>query len=128
MKIFKEIVYLPGFKKDLKKLAKRFRTIQEDLDNLIKYELALYHKKGIDNKGIFPISGLGIQCPQKIYKVKKFASRSIKGKGVYTGLRLIYTYYEDKDRVELIEIYFKGNKENEDRERIKQYCKKIVKS
>ncbi len=126
MKAFREVTYLPEFEKDLKKLAKKFKTIQEDLDNLIKYQLKLYHKIGTDNKGIFPISGLGTRCSQKIYKVKKFASRSIKGQGVHTGLRLIYTYYKDKDRVELIEIYFKGNKENEDKKRIRQYCTKVV--
>jgi len=126
VKIFREVTRLPEFEKDLKKLAKRFKTIQEDLDNLIKSQIKLYHKIGTDNRGIFPMSNLGIQCPLKIYKIKKFTSRSIKGKGVHTGLRLIYAYYEDKDRVELIEIYFKGDKDNEDKERIKQYCKEVM--
>ena len=124
MKIFKKITRLPEFEKDLKRLKKRFKTIEEDLDNIIKYELKLYHKLGIDNGGIFRISGLGIQCNQKIYKVKKFASRSIKGKGAKTGLRLIYAYYKDEDKIELIEIYFKGAKDNENKERIKKYCKR----
>ncbi len=43
------------------------------------------------------------RLPEFEKDLKKFTSRSIKGKGVHTGLRLIYAYYEDKDRVELIE-------------------------
>lgn len=123
MKIFEEVRQLPEFDKDLKKLKKRFMTIEGDLDTLIKTELALYHKLGIDNNGIFEIADLNIPNP-KIYKVKKFACRSLKDKGVKTGLRLIYAHYEDKNIVELEEIYYKGDKENEDRERIYKYYKK----
>jgi mRNA-degrading endonuclease YafQ of YafQ-DinJ toxin-antitoxin module len=123
VKIFEEVRQLPEFDKDLKKLKKRFMTIEGDLDTLIKTELALYHKLGIDNNGIFEIADLNIPNP-KIYKVKKFACRSLKDKGVKTGLRLIYAHYEDKNIVELEEIYYKGDKENEDRERIYKYYKK----
>jgi hypothetical protein len=31
--------------------------------------------------------------------------------------------FDEKDKIELIEIYYKGDKENEDRERILQYYK-----
>jgi len=54
VKIFKEIVLLPEFKKDLKKLLKRFRTLEDDLDNFIKTELNLYHKLKIEV--LLPIS------------------------------------------------------------------------
>ena len=40
------------------------------------------------------------------------------GKGAQTGIRVIYAYFEENDRIEFIEIYYKGDKENEDRERI----------
>jgi len=39
-------------------------------------------------------------------------------KGVHSGIRVIYAYHEAEDKIELIEIYFKGDKENEERERI----------
>ena len=58
MKIFKEIVLLLEFEKDLKRLLKRFRTLEDDLDIFIKTELNLQNKLGIDNKGIFQIPGL----------------------------------------------------------------------
>jgi mRNA-degrading endonuclease RelE of RelBE toxin-antitoxin system len=114
---FREIVRRPEFERDLKKLRKRFRTIDEDLERLIKHQIFLFHKIGIDNRGSFQIPGFPFQDP-KIFKVKKFACKALKGRGANTGLRLIYAYFEDADRVELIEIYFKGDKENEDKERI----------
>ena len=118
-KIFKNIVHLSEFEKDKKKLLKRFRTLDEDLDNFIKVQLKLFHKLGIDNNAVEQISDLGIDEP-KIYKVKKFACKSLKGKGVQSGIRIIYSYYEKLDKIEFVEIYYKGDKENEDRDRIKR--------
>jgi len=122
MKIFSKILRNPEFEKDMKKLCKRFKTLEDDLRIFIEKELNLYHKLRIDNKGIFPIPNLQIECPQ-VYKAKKFACRSLKGKGVHSGIRVIYAYFEEDDKIELIEIYYKGNKENEDRSRILKYYK-----
>ena len=66
MKIFGEIAHLAEFDKDFEKLSKRFRTLEEDLKVFISTQLNLYHKQGIDNKGVLPVSGLGIAAP-KIY-------------------------------------------------------------
>ena len=120
MKIFHEVSRLPEFEKDIKKLLKRFKTLEDDLEIFIKNELNLYHKLKIDNKGVFQVPGLKIEIP-KIYKAKKFACRSLKGKGVQSGIRVIYAHFEEKDKIELIEIYYKGVKENENRERILKY-------
>jgi hypothetical protein len=114
---FKEITRLPEFKRDMKRLLKRFRSLEADLDNFIKTELKLFHKLGIDNKGIVQMAGLGFQSP-KVYKGRKFACRALKGKGAHSGIRVIYAYFEENDRIELVEIYYKGDKENEDRKRI----------
>lgn len=117
MKIFNEVCRLPEFENDLKKLIRRFKTLEDDLNTFIEKQLNLYHKLEIDNKGIFQITGLPIESP-KIYKAKKFACRSLKGKGAQSGIRVIYAYFAEADKIELIEIYYKGDKENEDRERI----------
>ena len=119
-KIFHEISRLSEFEKDIKRLLKRFKTLEDDLRVFIEKELNLYHKLKIDNKGVFQISGLQVESP-KIYKAKKFACRSLKGKGIQSGIRVIYAYFEEKDKVELIEIYYKSDKENEDRMRILRY-------
>ena len=104
----------------MKRLLKRFKTLEDDLNIFIEKQLILYHKLNIDNKGIFQIADIQIGNP-KIYKAKKFACRALKGKGVQSGIRVIYAYFEEKDKIELIEIYYKGDKENEDRERILKY-------
>lgn len=115
-KIFNEIRRLDEFDKDLKRL-KKFHTLEDDLEIFIKKQLQLFHKLHIDNRGIFLIANLGISYP-KIYKAKKFACKSLKGKGAESGIRVIYAYFENEDIIELVEIYYKGDKENEDRERI----------
>jgi len=127
-KIFNEVKRLVEFKKDLKRLSKKFRTLETDLETFIQNQLNLYHKLRIDNRGILQISDLGISYP-KIFKAKKFACRSLKGKGVASGIRVIYAYFEQEDVIELVEIYYKGEKENEDRNRLlrnyrdrKVYC------
>lgn len=115
--IFNKIRFLPEFERDLKKLIKRFVTLEDDLNLFTEKQLKLFHKLGIDNKGIVQISKLDIEFP-KIYKARKFACRSLKGKGSATGIRIIYAYFENEDCVEFIEIYYKGDNENEDRDRI----------
>ena len=90
------------------------------MDNFINVQLKLFHKLGIDSSAVEHISDLGINEP-KIYKVKKFACKALKGQGVQSGIRIIYSYFSKiADRVEFVEIYYKGDKENEDRDRIKR--------
>lgn len=114
---FSEVRRLPEFEKDFKKLLKKFRTLEGDLKNFIETQVKLLHKLGVDNKGCVRISGLGISYPE-IYKARKFACKSLKGKGAASGIRIIYAYYKKEDIIEFIEIYYKGDKANEDRNRI----------
>ena len=123
-KLFSEIRRLEEFKTDIKRLLKKYRTLEEDLSIFIEAQLKVYHKQKRNNGGVFRISNLGIENP-KIYKAKRFACKSLKGTGVRSGIRIIYAYYEEEDTIEFIEIYFKGDKDNEDRERILKYYKKI---
>jgi mRNA-degrading endonuclease RelE of RelBE toxin-antitoxin system len=117
---FKHIEQLDKFKKDLKKLLKRFPSLQEDLDSLVRAQLTAYHKFNVDSQGVFAIENLAIPYP-KVFKLKKFACKSLKGKGVHSGIRVIYAYFPIEDRIEFIEIYYKGDQEMEDRERIRGY-------
>ena len=122
MGTFNETSPLPEFDRDTRRLLKRFKTIEDDLEIFIEKQLILYHKLKIDNKGIFQITGLPVENP-KVYKAKKFACKSLKGKGVQSGIRVIYAYEEEKDKIVLIEIYFKGDKANEDIKRILEYLR-----
>ncbi len=122
MGAFIEASRLPEFERDIRRLLKRFKTIEDDLEIFIEKQLFLYHKLKRDNRGIFQITGLPVGCP-KIYKARKFACKSLKGSGVQSGIRVIYAYHEGKDKIMLIEIYFKGDKANEDKERILEYLR-----
>jgi hypothetical protein len=119
-KIFIDIRELTEFRIDFKRLVKKFSTLNDDLKTFIANQLKLTHKLNIDNKGVVRIADLGIEYP-KIYKARKFSCKALKGKGAASGIRIIYAYYEKEDSIEFIEIYYKGDKENEDRERIFKY-------
>lgn len=97
--------------------------MEDDFVIFFRAQVFLFLKKSVDNKGIISIPNLGIEYP-KIFKARKFACRSLKGRGVRSRIRVIFAYYPDKDRLDFIEIYFKGDKENEDKKRImKHYYK-----
>ena len=117
---FSRIQKLSEFEKDLKKLIKKHKSLDEDLKIFIEYQLELFHKQGIDNGGIVQIPGLGFEHP-KVFKARKFACKYLRGKGGNSGIRVIYAYFTAEDRIEFIEIYFKGKKVNEDKERIKKH-------
>jgi len=114
---FSQIIYSNEFNKDFKKLTKKYPSLEEDLKTCITIQLKLFHKLNIDNNGIFQISGLGFEQP-KIFKIKKFACKSLKGTGNRSGIRIIYAYFEDINKIEFIEIYHKNKKELEDKKRI----------
>jgi hypothetical protein len=100
----------------LKKLLKRFKSLDKDLELFEKVQLVLFHKHGLDNGGIVRIDGLG-QGTLPIFKARKFACRSLKGKGVLSGIRVIYSYCSESDQIQYIEIYFKADQELETRTR-----------
>jgi mRNA-degrading endonuclease RelE of RelBE toxin-antitoxin system len=105
------------FKKDLKKLLKRFRSLNEDLETVKKAVIELRHLKNIDNLATFEIPGFNSEM-NTFWKIRKFACKSLKGSGVKSGIRVIYCWQERGKVILFLEIYFKGDKENEDRSRI----------
>ena len=109
-----------GFDKDLKRLLKKFRTLEDDIEVAKKNAIELFHLLEIDNNSIELIPSF---CSDKlkICKIKKFACRAMKGRGVQSGIRIIYAYCVATKTVDFIEMYFKGESESEDRERINWY-------
>ncbi len=110
------------FQKDFKKLSKRFKSLEEDFELAKKAAIELYHIQKINNLSVFPIQGF---CTEEIQvcKIKKFACKALKGRGSKSGIRVIYAFHSNNLKIDFIEIYFKGDKENEDSERIKEYLK-----
>ncbi len=110
----------PKFQKQFNRLQKKFPTLAEDLETAKINAIELYHVKGIDNQSVSPMSGYCVEGVQ-VYKLKKFACQALKTKGVRSGIRIIYAYRTAGPRVEFIEIYFKGERPGEDKDRIRQY-------
>ncbi|OGY84586.1 MAG: hypothetical protein A3F54_05785 [Candidatus Kerfeldbacteria bacterium RIFCSPHIGHO2_12_FULL_48_17] len=112
----------PEFQKDFKRLLKKFKSLVDDLELAKIAAIEFYHVKKINNLSIFPIQGF---CTEEIQvcKIKKFACKALKGRGSKSGIRIIYAFHYQSCKVDFIEIYFKGEKENEDRERIQEYLK-----
>ncbi len=104
---------IPAFKKEFKRLFKKHKTLDDDFKKFKKVLLAA--PTGIGKNFII------IHSSSKIKLVKAhLACRALRNNHL---LRVIYCYFEQEQRIEFIELYFKGNKENEDRERIKEYLK-----
>lgn len=107
-----------GFKHNLKKLLKRFRSLEDDLKVNKQYNIELFHCKEIDSKSIFEIQGIGNTDILKFFKIKKFQCKSLKGRGARSGIRIIYAYFPAEQEIVFLEIYFKTEQESESRERI----------
>lgn len=108
--IFNELL---EFQKDLKSLLKKYRTLNDDLD-VVKRVLEVLP----DERPPFSFRIDNIGLDTCVIKVKKIACKSLKGRGVNSGLRLVYAYYPDEQKITLIELYHKSNKDSEDRDRI----------
>ena len=104
---------LSEFQRDLKYLLKKYRTLNDDLD-VVKKVLEVNPDERPPFS--FRIDNLGIETC--IIKVKKIACRALKGKGVNSGLRLIYAYFKEDQKIIFIELYHKNDQENENRVRI----------
>lgn len=113
-----------GFDKDLKRLLKKFRTLEDDIEVAKKNAIELFHSLKVDNNSVELIPNF---CSDevKICKIKKFACKVLKGRDVQSGIRVTYAYYVSTHTVDFIEMYFKGESENKNKERIKEYLSSL---
>jgi hypothetical protein len=107
MKIFYQ---LPEFEKELKKLAKKYPTLPDDIDDI--KPILLESKTGIGKNFTIIASYENIQIVKVRILCESLRARTI---------RLIYAYHADKIEFMYLEVYFKGKKENEDQDRISDY-------
>ena len=104
---------LPEFQKELKQLAKKYKSLSGDLQEFCR---------------VVSVNPFGsskhckvITQTEKLFIIKsRFFCRYLKG----SSLRIVYAYIERKEKIEFIELYYKGDKENENSERTKEYLKK----
>lgn len=105
---------LPEFDREKKKLAKKFRTIDDDLVTFEK--LIRQFPTGI-GKNFTILHDTG---DVKMVKAR-LACKALRN----NSLRVIYAYHENTITFVYIELYFKGSKENENVLRVQEYLKKL---
>lgn len=112
-----QIKKLPEFEKEFKKLLKKYPSLENDFSD---FEKALV----MDPRDHIPISWSWENKKVEFYKVKKFRCQSIARQSVNSGIRIIYSYLEEENLIELtyIEIYHKNRPDkNHNVERIKGF-------
>ena len=105
------------FEKDLKNLSKKYRSLPDDLAEFKKVLTKFPQGTGKHFALLHNAEEV------KIMKARLFC-RYLRG----SSLRVIYAYHSETDTIEFIrfiELYFKGNKEREDQNRINLYLKSI---
>lgn len=112
------------FEKQIKKLIRKYRSLEEDLEIVKKYAIEAFHIENKDNEAVELVPKFDRKTVQ-IYKIRKFACKALKGKGVRSGIRVIYAFYPEKFEVEFLEIYFK---ERDDSDMNYEFIKKILKN
>ena len=123
----KKIKYeeLKSFQRQYKKLRKKFPTLDDDIEVAKKNAIEVFHLQDIDNYSIKVMS----KIPGKnlsICKLRKFACKSLKGRGSMSGIRLIYAFHTVTLTVTLIEIYYKQDQATEDQELIKAWIRSFI--
>lgn len=109
-----------NFVKWLKQLLKKFRTLEEDIETAQKFAIELLLLRSLDNRSIELVPSFDWETV-RIFKVRKFSCRSLKGKWAQSGIRIIFAYFPDRQEVEYLEIYYKADQENMDYDFAKEY-------
>jgi len=102
----------PEFEKELKKLAKKYRSLPKDLKDL--EEVLVARPTGMGKNFTIVHSAESVKIVKARLACESLHDRSI---------RIVYAYHDSTFEFMYIEIYFKGDKENEDRGRIEEYLK-----
>ena len=107
---------LPEFQKELERLSRKYKSLLND----VKEFSSVISAVPLGNSKHFNI----ITQVEDLYIIKaRLFCKYLKG----SSLRVIYAYFEQDQRVEFVELYYKGDKINEDRDRIRKYLKTFEK-
>ena len=113
-------ICLAEFEKDFKALQKRYRTLTEDFETFKKFTIETFYEMNVPSTAFHPIEGF---CGKNYTanKVQKFACKSLPGRGNQSGIRIIFVWRKETRTVTFVEIYFKGDKSEENRKRLKEF-------
>lgn len=104
------------FTREYDRLYKRFPSLDRDIEKVKKFLVRYPEGSGGKNWNIL----------HRTERVIVFKTRLACMYLRRSALRLVYAYLPNKNHIDLIEIYFKGDKENEDRQRIKEYLERFL--
>lgn len=105
---------LPAFEREYRHLERRYRTLPSDI---VVFESVLVE---------FP-TGRGAKFvtlhtePHCTVIKARLSCRTLRN----SSLRIIYAWHPDTKVFVYLEIYYKGDKESEDRERIREYLQSL---
>src|SRR5687768_4877858 len=90
---------LEEFKNDLKYLSKKYRSLNEDLVVVRKILMVMPDERP-------PFSLLIEDSPDaNIIIFRKIACKSLKGRGINSGLQLLYALFKKEKRIVMIGLY-----------------------
>lgn len=104
------------FIRDFKKLAKKYRTLNKDLEG---FKILVASNAIVQNKHFAILH----KFKNILICKARFHCEYLRG----YELRIIYAYHKETKEIEFIEfieLYFKGNKAREDKVRIGKYLKR----
>lgn len=104
---------LPEFKREFRRFAKKYKSLSGDIEQFRNVVSAA--PLGNGGKHFNTLFQGGHVCVIKA----RLSCRYLKG----SSLRIVYAYAEGEERVDFIELYYKGDKENEDKGRVDRYLK-----
>ena len=116
----------PEFKKDVKRLAKKWRSIPMDIEAVKPYILPLYvPRDGEDvmqdyRKAFFAGKIAAVLRAQGDIEVVKMRL-DVSHLGRNDKVRIIFVAVKSRDTITFIELYAKNEKDREDQARIKKY-------
>ena len=105
---------LPEFQRDLRQLCKKYRSLNSDLRTF----RSIVSTTPRGNAKHFEV----LTQVESVFIIKaRLFCKYLKG----SSLRIIYSWNEQEERIEFIELYFMGDKATEDSVRIHEYLKTI---
>lgn len=106
----KDFDSLPEFENEFRRLFRKCRTLEDDLKKF--KQVLLSYPTGVGKNFVIIHSTEILEIVKMRMACRALCDRS---------LRIVYAYFKQEQRIEFIEIYYKGDKENEDRDRIREY-------
>lgn len=116
----------PEFKKDIKRLAKKWRSIPDDIEAARQYILPLYIEMSPDvmveeyRQGFFASKKAAVLHSNEGTEIIKMRL-DVTALAGNTKVRIVFVAIKTEGMIKFIELYAKNEKDREDIKRIKKY-------